>query len=132
MPTTDALRDLWQTELWEDARARYETEPELHFEIARLDWMMAEQEIPIIDSDPESTWIWSDLHLGDESCREAWNRPFENVDTMNRRLLAEWSRVVRPRDGGVQRPTTRCWLGRAPVGRRSRRRRGLRPARRRG
>ena len=60
--------------------------------------MMAEREIPIIDCDFESTWIWSDLHLGDETCREAWERPFPSVLAMNRHLLAEWRRCVRPTD----------------------------------
>lgn len=98
MPTTEELRELWRAELQEEARSRHAGEPEPYFEIARLAWMMAEGEIPVIDCDPESTWIWSDLHLGDETCREVWERPFPSLLAMNRHLLAEWRRCVRPTD----------------------------------
>ena len=45
--------------------------------------------IPILRPDPEHTWIWSDLHLGDRAMVDAWNRPFRNLTHMNRELLAE-------------------------------------------
>ena len=54
--------------------------------------------IPILRPDPAHTWIWSDLHLGDLAMVEAWNRPFRNLTHMNRALLAEWRRRVRPSD----------------------------------
>ena len=54
--------------------------------------------IPILRPDPERTWVWSDLHLGDPAMIEAWDRPFRNVRHMNRALLAEWRRRVRPGD----------------------------------
>ncbi len=39
--------------------------------------------IPILRPDPERTWVWSDLHLGDPSVLDAWDRPFStlSVDT---------------------------------------------------
>ena len=54
--------------------------------------------IPILRPDPEHTWIWSDLHLGDRAMVDAWSRPFRNLTYMNRELLAEWRRRVRPGD----------------------------------
>ena len=48
--------------------------------------------IPILRPDPEHTWIWSDLHLGDRAMVDAWSRPFRNLTHMNRELLAEWRR----------------------------------------
>ena len=54
--------------------------------------------IPILRPNPERTWVWSDLHLGDPSVLDAWDRPFRNVRHMNRALLAEWRRRVRPGD----------------------------------
>ena len=53
---------------------------------------------PILRPDPEHTWIWSDLHLGDHAMVDAWSRPFRNVTHMNREPLAEWRRRVRPGD----------------------------------
>ena len=46
--------------------------------------------IPIITSPPEKTWIWSDLHLADRSVLFAFDRPFHDVDRMNRHLLRQW------------------------------------------
>ena len=54
--------------------------------------------IPIISSPPEGTWIWSDLHLADRAVLAAWNRPFRNIEEMNRHLLREWSRRVHAAD----------------------------------
>ena len=95
MPSTAELRDLWETELAAQCEGE---EPEEQFEIARLAWRMGREPIPVVETDPERTWIWSDLHLGDEGCRVAWQRPFRDVRTMNRELLAAWRRRVRPGD----------------------------------
>ena len=46
--------------------------------------------IPILRPNPERTWVWSDLHLGDRAMLEARDRLFRNVRHMNRVLLAEW------------------------------------------
>ena len=52
------------------------------------------------DSPPESRTdlVWSDLHLGDPSVLDGWDRPFRNVRHINPALLAEWRRRVRPGD----------------------------------
>ena len=54
--------------------------------------------IEIIGADPDRTWIWSDLHLSDRGALEAFDRPFRNIHAMNRELLANWRRSVRPSD----------------------------------
>ena len=54
--------------------------------------------IPVLELDPARTWLWSDLHLGDSVMLAAWARPFRNVEHMNRSLLAQWRRRVRPGD----------------------------------
>lgn len=55
-------------------------------------------EIPVIATPPETSWIWSDLHLSDRGPLQAFDRPFADVDEMNRHLLAEWRRTVAPDD----------------------------------
>ena len=49
---------------------------------ADLDRAMHRAEVPVLDVDPERTWLWSDLHLGDRAVLSAWNRPFRDVDDM--------------------------------------------------
>ena len=88
-PSAEAVRDLWETELEIESPATTQTSEE-----TRLATLMQEAPIPIISSPPERTWIWSDLHLADRSVLAAWNRPFRNIDEMNRHLLREWSRRV--------------------------------------
>ena len=48
--------------------------------------------------DPPATddeaWIWSDLHLGDDTAIEHGNRPFENTEAMNASLLDGWRRCL--------------------------------------
>ena len=68
-------------------------------------------DIPVIETRPERTWVWSDLHLSDCGPFEAFNRPFADVVAMNRHLLAEWRRLVGPDDtiiclGDVAHPET--------------------------
>ena len=80
--------------------------------------------IPILRPDPEHTWIWSDLHLDDRAMVDAWSRPFRNLTHMNRELLAEWRRRVRPGDtiiclGDVAHPD--AWRGTQPTAARPRR-----------
>ena len=50
--------------------------------------------IPIIETPPERTWIWSDLHLADRSILLVWNRLFWSIEEMNRHLLTRWSERV--------------------------------------
>ena len=54
--------------------------------------------IPVIETPPERTWLWSDLHLSDRGALENFGRPFADVVAMNRQLLAEWQRLVVPDD----------------------------------
>ena len=78
MPDLEDVRDLWEIDL----------------ELAGSD----QGPIPIISSPPEKTWVWSDLHFGDRSALYAFQRPFGNVDQMNRHLLREWRHRVRSDD----------------------------------
>ena len=83
----EAVRDLWEVEL-------EISDPTGTSQEDRLAAQMRRESIPIISSPPETTWIWSDLHLADPSMLLAWNRPFRDVDEMNRHLLREWGRRV--------------------------------------
>ena len=98
MVTPDELRDLWEADLREDAAVRYKECPEPWFEIQYTAWMMASEAIPVIEVEPERTWIWSDLHLSDPGVIGAWKRPFRDVRHMDRELLAAWRRHVRDGD----------------------------------
>ena len=46
----------------------------------------------------DETWIWSDLHLGDDTVIEHGHRPFENMEAMNAALLEAWRTTVAPSD----------------------------------
>ena len=78
MPDVEDLRALWEIDL----------------ELAGSD----QGPIPIITTVAEKTWVWSDLHLGDRGALQAFDRPFGDVDQMNRHLLREWRRRVRSDD----------------------------------
>ena len=78
MPDIEDLRDLWESDL----------------ELAGSD----QGAIPIITTPPERTWVWSDLHLGDRGVLQAFDRPFRDVDQMDRHMLREWRRRVRRGD----------------------------------
>ena len=87
------MRDLWEAEL-----ALESPDTSQPSEEARLATLMQNAPIPIINSPPERTWIWSDLHLADRAVLAAWNRPFQNIEEMNHHLLREWSRRVHADD----------------------------------
>ena len=94
MSNTDAIRDLWEVDLeQEDLPARIDPSGE-----ARLAALLCQASIPILDTPPEETWIWSDLHLADRSALFSWDRPFGDVVRMNHHLLREWRHRVRPGD----------------------------------
>ena len=78
MPDVEDLRALWEIDL----------------ELAGSD----QGPIPIITTVAEKTWVWSDLHLGDRGALQAFDRPFGDVDQMNRHVLREWRRRVRSDD----------------------------------
>ena len=46
----------------------------------------------------ERTWIWSDLHLGEEWSIRSFERPFWNAAEMDDALFEAWRRAVKPRD----------------------------------
>ena len=91
----DEVRDLWEAELAAAPAAAggggSPGEPLLR-ELLRT------TSIPLLRPDPGRTWLWSDPHLGDRAMLGAWNRPFRDVEHMNRNLLAHWRRRVRPGD----------------------------------
>ena len=94
---TEKLRDHWVAELTPPPAAGADgavSEPLLQALLREL----GTTAVPILRPDPGHTWIWSDLHLGDLAMVEAWNRPFRNLTHMNRALLAEWRRRIRPSD----------------------------------
>ena len=101
MPDVEDLRALWEIDL----------------ELAGSD----QGPIPIITTVAEKTWVWSDLHLGDRGALQAFDRPFGDVDQMNRHLLREWRRRVRSDDtiiclGDVAHPNDRALgTGRAGI-----------------
>ncbi len=78
MVDVETLRDLWESDL---ARAGWDSRDADEWD---------QVPIPIIRSDPETTWIWSDLHLGDPSVISVFGRPFIEVGAMNAFLLGEW------------------------------------------
>ena len=45
-----------------------------------------------------SIYITSDLHLGHKKIIEHCDRPFESVDQMNKTIVNNWNRLVKPRD----------------------------------
>ena len=51
-----------------------------------------------IQHNDENVWLWSDLHLEDANALDVFNRPFEDVFDMNRKLLAAWRKRARPGD----------------------------------
>ena len=59
---------------------------------------MARSAIPVIEADPERTWVWSDLHLGDDSVVITGQRPYRSTAAMTRALLAAWRASVKDQD----------------------------------
>ena len=98
MLSATEIRDLWTKVLRANANRLKEPEPEPWAEIAHMQWHLARSPIPVIDVDPERTWIWSDLHLGDDSVVITGQRPYRNTHAMNRALLAAWRSTVRHDD----------------------------------
>ena len=50
--------------------------------------------IEIVDDPAERVWIWSDLHLWDDTAQRLWRRPEANARAMSDRMLDEWERAV--------------------------------------
>ena len=87
--------NIWETDLELEAPADAGSGAGAEAQLARA---MQGAAIPIIETPPERTWIWSDLHLDDRSVLFSWDRPFAYVEQMNHHLLREWRRRVRPGD----------------------------------
>ena len=98
MVSATEIRDLWVAELLEDANRLNEPEPEPWAELAYMRWHLARSTIPVIEVDPERTWIWSDLHLSEDSVVITGQRPFGSITAMNRALLAAWQATVKDRE----------------------------------
>ena len=91
--TAEEVRDRWMSELTAEPGVACGPGAAGEHLVRQL---LTKTTITILHPDPRRTWIWSDLHLGDRSISEAWDRPFRSVRHMNRALLAEWRRRVRP------------------------------------
>ena len=44
--------------------------------------------------DPDSAWVWSDLHLGHANIIRYTNRPFADAETMDEALYGNWATTV--------------------------------------
>ena len=64
MVSATEIRDLWETELAEEARRLNKPEPEPWAELARMRWHRARSAIPVLEADPERTWILLNTRLG--------------------------------------------------------------------
>ena len=91
--TAEEVRDRWMSELTAGSGAACGRGAAGEHLVRQL---LTKTTITILHADPRRTWIWSDLHLGDRSISEAWDRPFRDVTHMIRALPAEWRRRVRP------------------------------------
>ena len=98
MVSATEIRDLWEAELLEEANRLNGPEPEPWAELAYMRWHMARSAIPVIDVDPERTWVWSDLHLNDDSVIITGQRPYGSTTAMNRALLAAWRATIKEQD----------------------------------
>ena len=98
MVSAAEIRDLWEAELSEEAKRLNELEPEPWAEVAYMRWHLARSAIPVIEVDPERTWVWSDLHFGEDSVVITGQRPYSSTTAMNRALLAAWRATVKDQD----------------------------------
>ena len=49
---------------------------------------------PCAVGDPESTWVWSDLHLGHDNIIRYTNRPYTDAAAMDSALYENWATTV--------------------------------------
>lgn len=94
MISATEIRDRWSAELLENASQLNESEPEPWAELAYMRWHLSRSRIPVLEVNPEQTWVWSDLHLGDNSVVITGQRPYGSTTAMNRALLAAWRATV--------------------------------------
>ena len=98
MVSAAEIRDLWEADLLEEANRLNQPEPQPWAELAYMRWHMARSAIPVIEVDPERTWVWSDLHLDDDSVVKTGQRPYGSTTAMNRALLDAWRATVKNHD----------------------------------
>ena len=58
--------------------------------------LRASRDLPARDlaASADTTWVWSDLHLGHENIIRYTNRPFGDVEEMDAHLYANWDAAV--------------------------------------
>ena len=92
--TAEEVRDLWIADLTLGPPPK--TGPQAAAGEHLLRNLLRTASITILHPDPERTWLWSDLHLGDRAMLEAWDRPFRSVTHMNRRCWPSGAAVSAP------------------------------------
>lgn len=59
---------------------------------------MSKIEELVVKFDPEHTFFTSDTHFGHENIIRYCNRPFATTEEMNKALIHNWNKVVKPED----------------------------------
>ena len=90
MPDADAIRDLWEVDLKQEALPGALDAAG----VGRLAQLLRGASIPIVDAPAETVWIWSDLHLGDQALLAVGQRPSSTTLEMDDYLLEAWRRRV--------------------------------------
>ena len=103
--------------------------PSMHERQARaLIWHARERGPAVYEGPDKTTWIWSDLHLGEMGTIMAFDRPFEKPYEMDHVLIEAWCKAAEADDtticlgdvsvdGCLQEHHQECWTGRpAPSG----------------
>ena len=93
--TAEGLNTQYRLQLAEDLT------PPISRQTSELAWYYVLREATkraggTLETCDDETWIWSDLHLGDDTAMEHGNRPFYNVEAMNAALLEAWQACVEP------------------------------------
>ena len=95
--TAEGLNTLYRLQLANDLT------PPISRETNELAWYYLLREATkraggTLETCDDETWIWSDLHLGDDTVIEHGNRPFEKMEAMNAALVEAWRTTVAPSD----------------------------------
>ena len=82
-----------------EALASMDETPAMHERQARALIRHARERSPAVYEGPdETTWIWSDLHLGDMGTIMAFDRPFEKPYEMDHVLIEAWCEAAEADD----------------------------------